>query len=137
MEVARCNETMTKVFRLRDMYLGLGTEIIVWIGIKIFFNKVNGVTKMNRWWMGVYHRGGIVQNQPFPAVASPPVCIAELPRGQAHELIATPRNEIFQIPIWMLYYPGQEPNPPPNYNPLPVVFDIRLEEYRQIIARFI
>jgi hypothetical protein len=119
------------------MYLGLGTEIIVWIGIKIFMDKVNGVMKMNRWWIGVYHRCGIVQNQPLPAVASPAVCIAELPHNQSHELIATPRNEIFQIPIWMLYYPGQEPNPPPNCNPPPVMFDLRLETYRQIIAGFV
>lgn len=118
------------------MYLGLGIEIIMWIGIKIFMNKVNGVMKMNCW-IGVYHRGGIIQNQPLPDVTSPPICIAELRRDQSHELIATAKNEIVQIPIWMLYYPGQEPNPSTNCNPLPVMFDLRLKTYRQIIRSFV
>lgn len=144
LEVSRSHESLRDLKERCNVYLGPGSQINVWVGIKCFFNGPPGQPQtITSWWMGVYCRDPLVPGQPQPVNPGPPRCLGELPDTTPHETIHTVRNEVFSIPTWLLFHPTNPPAPPPPppppnpaYRPLPQNWTLNAEWFRQLIVRF-
>ena len=132
LEVGRTEHT-THLVAFRDDILGPNTQINVWVGIQLFYHEPDIADPrqyVKRWWMGVWHRN-VSPGQAKSNHLLPPVCLGQL-SGSGEELVSTVRHEIFRIPTWLLFWPGN----PPTAETMPTLrasFDLVAENFRQVI----
>ena len=134
LEIGR-TEHKTDLVALRNDILGPNTQINVWVGIQFFYHEPDlgdSQPSVNRWWMGVWHRN-VSQGQAQSNHFLPPICLGQL-SGSEEELVSTVRHEVFRIPTWLLFWPGE----PPNTETTPSVcasIDLVAENFRQAILK--
>jgi hypothetical protein len=136
LEVGR-RQSQPDLMELMRYYLSNSTQINVFIGVKVYFDTATNLIP-TRWWMGVYTRN---IHPPPPTVAPPgpppapgPICIGQLAHPR-HELLTTPQNITWHIPVDVLFHPIPLPPNPPS-SPAGFVFQplaIDVEFFRQII----
>ena len=126
LDVAFQSEDMATLLARRDYYLSHNTGVNVWIGVQ--YCKENGT-----WWMSVAHRDFTAVRQPEQQVQDnwpPSIWLYQLGNGQ-YEPLTTPRNEVWDIPMEMLFYPDPVQVLEP---PLPGYFRLEVERFRERIV---
>ena len=125
LDVAFQSEDMVTLLARRDYYLSHNTGVNVWIGVQ--HCKENGT-----WWMSVAHRDLFAVRQPEQKVQDnwpPSIWLYQLANGQ-YEPLTTPRNEIWDIPMEMIFYPDPVQLVEP---PFPGYFRLEVEHFRERI----
>ena len=137
-EVAR-TQSQPELIELMELYLSHQTQVNVFVGIKVFNDPLNRRVP-KRWWMGVYIRQ---INPPAPSPALPglllpprPVCVGQLAHPH-HDLLTTPQNKQWMIPIDVLFFPIPIPPNPPSV-PAGFIFPqqglvLDVDQFREVV----
>lgn len=126
LDVAFQSEDMATLLARRDFYLSHSTGVNVWIGVQ--HCRENGT-----WWMSVARRDFSAVRQPEQQTQDnwpPSIWLYQLANGQ-HEPLTTPRNEVWDIPMDMIFYPDPVQIVDP---PLPGYFRLEVECFRERIV---
>jgi hypothetical protein len=137
-EIAR-TQSQPELIELMGFYLSPQTQVNVFVGIKVFNDPLNRRVP-KRWWMGVYIRQ---INPPAPSRAHPgplihprPICVGQLAHPN-YDLLTTPQNKQWMIPIDVLFFPVPIP-PNPSSVPAGFIFPqqglvLDVDQFREVI----
>ena len=108
LKLADKNQNLQDMKSLRNVFLGSGSQISIWVGIKCFQN--GEPKRVPHWWMEVYCRASLV-GQSVNA-QSPPHCLEQPLDNYPYEYILTPRRGVCRIPTWVLHTADSPTTPP-------------------------